>query len=1294
MKKKVFLIPLAMFMVTGTVGLAACDTVEREEPTQPADDTKTLVGIAVDTPPTKTVYTDGDSFDPTGLKIKASYTDGTSEIVDGWTVDKTQLAVGDNVVTISYTKGTVTLTTTVAITVNPKVDPGTKTLTGIAVTTQPTKTHYDVGEVFDKAGMVVTASYSNSDTADVTEHVTTDKDGVPLTADDKVVTVSYTEGELTVTAKVNITVGGEPTPPGPEHAGTLEDPLTTAEAVTIANGLAETTDSKNPIASEGMYVKGVVTEFKETFSAEYGNYSIVIGGDFTLWRIKNGPEFAKFNAGDIEVGDEVTAFVYIMNFKGTPESTSNSYVHSVQKAGDTKTLQSIEIVGSLTKTSYVEGQTYSSAGLSVKGHYDDGSEGDVAATITLNKTTAALGDTEIIASATFKEMTAEPKTFTVTVTEKVPVVGGAVYTFTNDKEDTQNMGTWTSDQFMNHISVEGAEIITGMKGVTNAYIGGNGGSGDGAWNIWNCLKVGKSSAKGEITLLLDGTANFEKIKVSAIGARDDGTLTINNITKNVTKKAIKTDLNPIELEYEIAGGVTELKLSSKDAASNNYGICITRIEFVGEAAPVTLESITADMTNKEYTAGQALNLAGLTVTGHYSNGTTAVITEGIETSMAEGKILETTDTKLVVSVGELDCEIPLTVRAADVTLVSISLSGVKESYYAGDLLGEVVVTAHYSDESSSTVSAELKIGDAVVDATHVMALGESKLVATYQGKNAEAEFIVVEDTVVSIAVSSEHRSFNVGAEFVKETVTATYKSGATKDVTAEASFTGHDLSKDGVQTVTVTYGELEPITYTITVTKVEAIVAEGTYLISATVEGTTYYMQENGANAPKAVTKADDATPFIFTLVKGTTDQYNIKTAAGDYLYCLADNNGVRVGKTEFVWIIEEGLSTLTGAYNLKQTTALKENETARYLSLYNGSDFRCYNTANASNRKANTDLTAYVQKTLESISVTSEPKTKSYYVGETFNPDGLVVKAHYVWDAGSEDKEITDYELSVSGAFVAGDVGEKTITVTFGGKTATFVVTVEERTATLESVTIGGTAQTEYVVGAKYNHDGLTATANYSDGGTLDVTELAEWSISKETAEKDDKSITITAEYEGVSGTKDVAVTISEKSDPVTVDVSMKGLNSLTTSGYVANTSSDIKDVGSVTFHRFNPATGAIGGNKTTIVDGSSSDTSNANFHAFNTTALTKSLTKVVISTTISGTEKFQNNLYLVYGDSQLGGITAVPTTGYVKGTVTASSITFDLSKIGSFKYFKICSKEKFTSGTVANVVISFTVE
>ncbi|MPM01317.1 hypothetical protein SDC9_47557 [bioreactor metagenome] len=81
------------------------------------------------------------------------------------------------------------------------------TLDSIAVTTQPTKTSYSVGETLDLSGMVITASYSDGSTAQVTQYTTVPADGSTLdTAGTITVTVSYTEDDVTRTTTFDVQV--------------------------------------------------------------------------------------------------------------------------------------------------------------------------------------------------------------------------------------------------------------------------------------------------------------------------------------------------------------------------------------------------------------------------------------------------------------------------------------------------------------------------------------------------------------------------------------------------------------------------------------------------------------------------------------------------------------------------------------------------------------------------------------------------------------------------------------------------------------------------------------------------------------------------------------------------------------------------------------------------------------------------------------------------------------------------------------------------------------------------------
>ncbi|NLT49260.1 MAG: hypothetical protein GXX92_12680, partial [Clostridiales bacterium] len=81
-------------------------------------------------------------------------------------------------------------------------------LESIAITTPPTKTTYNAFEEFDPAGMVVTATYNNAGTNDVTAQVTFEylNGSDSFRAGDNYITVSFTQDSVTKTATVTVTV--------------------------------------------------------------------------------------------------------------------------------------------------------------------------------------------------------------------------------------------------------------------------------------------------------------------------------------------------------------------------------------------------------------------------------------------------------------------------------------------------------------------------------------------------------------------------------------------------------------------------------------------------------------------------------------------------------------------------------------------------------------------------------------------------------------------------------------------------------------------------------------------------------------------------------------------------------------------------------------------------------------------------------------------------------------------------------------------------------------------------------
>jgi roadblock/LC7 domain-containing protein len=116
---------------------------------------KALTSIVVTTQPDKKIYVAGEVFDPTGMVVTANYNDGTSVVIDDYTFNQDPLVAGAQSILLTYQE----LTASVSITVNSAV------LTGISVTTLPTKTEYVVGQSATYQGIVVTATFADESTS-------------------------------------------------------------------------------------------------------------------------------------------------------------------------------------------------------------------------------------------------------------------------------------------------------------------------------------------------------------------------------------------------------------------------------------------------------------------------------------------------------------------------------------------------------------------------------------------------------------------------------------------------------------------------------------------------------------------------------------------------------------------------------------------------------------------------------------------------------------------------------------------------------------------------------------------------------------------------------------------------------------------------------------------------------------------------------------------------------------------------------------------------------------------------
>lgn len=130
-------------------------TVSAEDPV-----TKTLQSIYIAAAPSKTEYSEGETFDPSGISVRAVWSDGTETDVSGEiTYSQEALTTADTEVQLQYTSGGVTVSAVQSITVKAAADDG-------SVTNDPTDT--DVGSGTDDSADTSDGSGTN-DPADTND---------------------------------------------------------------------------------------------------------------------------------------------------------------------------------------------------------------------------------------------------------------------------------------------------------------------------------------------------------------------------------------------------------------------------------------------------------------------------------------------------------------------------------------------------------------------------------------------------------------------------------------------------------------------------------------------------------------------------------------------------------------------------------------------------------------------------------------------------------------------------------------------------------------------------------------------------------------------------------------------------------------------------------------------------------------------------------------------------------------------------------------------------------------------
>ncbi len=153
----------------------------------------------------RTEYLAGETFDPTGLVLDLTWSNGeTTTADDGFTVAPDMaLTAEDTFVTVSYTDGEITKEVQIPVTVTEP----TVALQELTIKEgSEYETEFFSGDVFDASGITLVAHWDDGTTSEIAAGQFTVAPSGALTAEDTGITLSYSYAGVTKTVNIPITV--------------------------------------------------------------------------------------------------------------------------------------------------------------------------------------------------------------------------------------------------------------------------------------------------------------------------------------------------------------------------------------------------------------------------------------------------------------------------------------------------------------------------------------------------------------------------------------------------------------------------------------------------------------------------------------------------------------------------------------------------------------------------------------------------------------------------------------------------------------------------------------------------------------------------------------------------------------------------------------------------------------------------------------------------------------------------------------------------------------------------------
>lgn len=485
------------------------------------------------------------------------------------------------------------------------------------------------------------------------------------------------------------------------------------------------------------------------------------------------------------------------------------------------------------------------------------------------------------------------------------------------------------------------------------------------------------------------------------------------------------------------------------------------------------------------------NSRQLTVTSYYADGTKEDVTQKAKWSsdnedtatVSKGNITAYTSGKATITAAyggkttsiSVDVEVA---RKLELDVTSIQLNVNKSQ--------QVILTATYADGTTEDVTSRSKWASdneavAIVSNGKISSLSSGEAIISAQFGLGTAKVVVDVDVAKSLTINKDTLSLRIGGT-EQLTVNAALADGQSISVTNQAEWSSDNEAvayvtngkvvavSSGQAIITVKYGDTS-VTSTVQVEIAKKLTADQTDL----------FLKENDTQQIKLLSyfSGDGSSVDVTDKAEWSSEDDNIAYVSKGLI------SGSKMGQT-----------TITAKYGGKTANITVDVAVPRKLTM----------------NKSTLNLRASAQEQLT--------LTATFADGQTAD---ITDKA--VWFSDNEDAVIVNY-----GKVSSYKVGHANLTATYGGKTSTVAVNVDQATTLSANKTTLNLQTTDT--------QQITLTAAYADGTTQDVTKSAEWTTKTATVATvkeglitalDTGASTITARYG--DSTVSIKVTVGEVS-------------------------------------------------------------------------------------------------------------------------------------------------------------------